>query len=96
MIHNWQTPICIQKKKKNKYIYLDPQQVVSGGFWVFKSFQKPPVGGYWYMYIISDLCFLHRNLETSVQNLATPSKNLFKTMSVLLHIYIYILHTFFW
>ena len=24
------------------------KQVVSGGFWVFKSFQKPPVAGYWY------------------------------------------------
>ena len=26
-------------------------QEVSGGFWVFKNFQKPPVGGYWYIVI---------------------------------------------
>ena len=30
-----------------------PQQVVSGGFEVFKSFQKPPLGGSWYKDFLS-------------------------------------------
>ena len=57
---------CQLKMKTETTPTWTPQQVVSGGFWVFKSFQKPPVGGYWNPFFPQSSCAKERCVNPSI------------------------------